>query len=70
HGNAVQGESIVLDCRDTYIRSSGRLVAAVGLRDMVVIETEDAVLVCPKDLAQDVRRVVEQLKRKGREEYL
>jgi len=70
YGNAVQGESIVLDCRDTYIRSSGRLVAAVGLSDMVVIETEDAVLVCPKDRAQDVRSIVEQLKRKGREEYL
>jgi mannose-1-phosphate guanylyltransferase len=60
----------VLDCEDTYVRSSGRLVAALGLRGMVVIDTGDAVLVCPKDRAQDVKTVVEQLKREGKEEYL
>jgi mannose-1-phosphate guanylyltransferase len=69
-GNVIQGESVVLDCEDTYVRSSGRLVAALGLRGMVVIDTGDAVLVCPKDRAQDVKKVVEQLKREGKEEYL
>jgi mannose-1-phosphate guanylyltransferase len=70
NGNVIQGESVVLDCEDTFIRSSGRLVAALGLRGMVVIDTGDAVLVCPKDRAQDVKKVVEQLKREGKEKYL
>jgi mannose-1-phosphate guanylyltransferase len=69
-GNVIQGESVVLDCQDTFIRSSGRLVAALGLRGMVVIDTGDAVLVCPKERAQDVKKIVEQLKREGKEKYL
>ena len=66
----MEGEHVALDCQDTFIRSSGRLVAGVGLRGMIVIATEDAVLVCPKDRAQDVKRIVEQLKREGKEQYL
>ena len=69
-GNVVEGESVVLDCRDTYVHSSGRLVAALGLSGMVVIETEDAVLVCPKERAQDVKKIVEKLKSEGRGQYL
>ena len=69
-GNVAEGEHIALDCQDTYIRSSGRLVAALGLRGMVVIETEDAVLVCPKERAQEVKKIVEQLRREGRDRYL
>jgi mannose-1-phosphate guanylyltransferase len=70
HGNVAQGEHVVLDCRDTLVYSSGRLVAALGLEGMVVVETQDAVLVCPKDRAQDVKQIVEQLKREAREKYL
>jgi mannose-1-phosphate guanylyltransferase len=69
-GNVIQGESVVLDCRDTLIRSSGRLVAALGLHGMVVIDTGDAVLVCPKERAQDVKKIVDKLKREGKEKYL
>lgn len=69
-GNVAQGEHVKLDCRDTYIHSSGRLVAALGLRGMVIIETEDAVLVCPKERAQDVKQIVEKLRREGRGKYL
>lgn len=69
-GNVAEGEHIALDCRDTYIHSSGRLVAALGLQGMVVIETKDAVLVCPKDRAQDVKKIVEQLRKEGKERYL
>ena len=69
-GNVLQGEHVVLDCEDTYIRSAGRLVAAVGLRGMVVIDTGDALLVCPKERAQDVKKIVEQLQREGRNQYL
>jgi mannose-1-phosphate guanylyltransferase len=70
HGNVAEGEHVTVDCQDTYIHSSNRLVAALGLRGMVVIETDDAVLVCPKERAQEVRQIVEQLRREGREKYL
>nr|MBC7246001.1 NTP transferase domain-containing protein [Chloroflexota bacterium] len=69
-GNVVQGEQIVLDCKDTFVYSSGRLVAVLGLQGMIVIDAGDAVLVCPKERAQDVKKVVEELKRQGKGQYL
>jgi len=69
-GNVLQGECVMVDCQDTLIHSSSRLVAALGLRGVVIIDTGDAVLVCPKERAQDVKKIVEQLKRDGKEEYL
>lgn len=69
-GNVARGEHVTLECHDTYVHSSGRLIAALGLNGMVVIETADAVLVCPKERAQDVKKIVERLKREGREKYL
>lgn len=68
--NIAVGEHIALDCHDTYIRSSGRLVAALGLEGMIVIDTGDAVLVCPKSKAQDVKKIVQQLKDEGKTQYL
>jgi mannose-1-phosphate guanylyltransferase len=69
-GNALVGQALILDCEDSYIRSSGRLVAALGLRGMVVVDTGDAVLICPKDRAQDVRKLVDLLRREGKNDYL
>jgi mannose-1-phosphate guanylyltransferase len=69
-GNVLQGEHLVLDCQDTFVRSTGRLVAALGLDGMIVVETEDAVLVCPKSRAQDVKQMVEALRRQGKGRYL
>ncbi len=69
-GNVLQGESVAIDCADSYVHSSGRLVAALGLESIVVIETEDAILVCPKGRVQDVKRIVEQLRSDGRDRYL
>jgi len=69
-GNVAEGEHVALDCQDTYIHSSGRLVAGLGLRGMVIVETADAVLVCPKERAQEVKKLVEKLKKEGREQYL
>jgi mannose-1-phosphate guanylyltransferase len=48
-GNAIRGESVLIDCADTLAFSShGRLVAAIGVRDLVIVDSPDAVLVCPK----------------------
>ena len=69
-GNVVEGQAVVLDCEDSYIRSSGRLVAGLGLQGMIVVDTGDAVLVCSKDRAQDVKKMVDLLKREGKDDYL
>jgi mannose-1-phosphate guanylyltransferase len=62
---------VLLDTTNTYLyASAGRLVATVGLVDFVVVDTPDALLICPKDQAQAVRDVVERLKEDGLEQYL
>ncbi|MFI7550496.1 mannose-1-phosphate guanylyltransferase [Micromonospora sediminimaris] len=49
---------------------AGRLVAAVGVRDLIVVDTEDALLVCPRDRAQDVKSIVDELKRRGEDKLV
>ncbi len=66
-GNAHQGDVIAIDCRNTYAYAQ-RLVALVGLDDVIVVETDDAVLVGKADRMQDVKTVVAQLKAEGRSE--
>jgi len=66
--NVSIGDVLVEDSAGCYLQSTSRLVAAVGLKDHVVVETKDAVLVAPKDRVQDVKRLVEQLKKQGRYE--
>ena len=68
-GNALVGDVLVEDTHDSFVYSSSRLVATVGLRDHVVIETKDAVLVAPKDRVQDVKTLVARLKAAGRYEH-
>ncbi len=67
-GNALIGDAIAHNCRNTFVQSEGRLVAAVGLEDTVIVETRDAVLVASKDQSQDVKELVNQLKADGRSE--
>lgn len=72
-GNVVRGSghSLLPDTANTYVYTSvGRLVVAIGLQDFVVVDTPDALLVCPKDRAQAVRQVVERLTAEGLQEYL
>jgi mannose-1-phosphate guanylyltransferase/mannose-6-phosphate isomerase len=66
-GNATKGDVLHHGARNSYLRSEGPLVAAVGVEDMVVVATPDAVLVSHKSASQDVKRIVEQLERSGRE---
>ena len=68
HGNVAQGDVILQDCHDTLALSDGRLVACVGVRDLVVVETPDAVLVVHKERTQDVKKIVDALKQQGRSE--
>ncbi len=67
-GNTTSGDVVALDCEGSFIQANHRLVTAAGLRDMVVVETEDAVLVIPKDRSQDVKTIVGRLKDDERDE--
>ncbi|WP_180129256.1 mannose-1-phosphate guanylyltransferase/mannose-6-phosphate isomerase [Rhodoferax sp. BLA1] len=67
-GNVAQGDVLLQDCENTLALSEGRLVACVGVRDLVVIETADAILVSHKDKTQDVKKIVDQLKAQKRPE--
>ncbi len=69
-GNVIVGNVVDVESRDSIIYASNRLVATAGLSDLVVVDTEDATLVCHKDRAQDVKKIVEELKRRGAEEHL
>jgi mannose-1-phosphate guanylyltransferase/mannose-6-phosphate isomerase len=66
--NIIVGDVFSEDCERCYLNSNHRFVAAIGLNDMVVVETKDAVLVAPRDRAQDVRLIVDSLKSMGRDE--
>jgi mannose-1-phosphate guanylyltransferase len=69
-GNVARGPVLALDASGCVLYSSGALIAALGVKDLIVVQTEDAVLVCPKDRAQDVRQVVDRLKQMKKERLL
>ncbi|GGK10638.1 mannose-1-phosphate guanylyltransferase/mannose-6-phosphate isomerase [Pseudomonas matsuisoli] len=69
-GNVLYGDTLAEECHDSYIRSDSRLVAALGVKDLVIVETKDAVLVAHKNRAQDLKRVVRSLETDGRHEHL
>jgi mannose-1-phosphate guanylyltransferase/mannose-6-phosphate isomerase len=68
HGNALSGDVLVHDCKRSYVQAESRLVAGVGLEDVIIVETKDAVLVARRQQSQDVKELVSQLKAKGRSE--
>ncbi|MDI6026568.1 AGE family epimerase/isomerase [Corticibacterium sp. UT-5YL-CI-8] len=65
-GNVILGDVVAIDCENSYLRSDGRLLSAVGLKDMAVVATADATFVAPVSHSQNVKKVVEQLERSGR----
>ena len=69
-GNLIRGDAVVIDSTSCVIRSEGRLIAAVGLKDVVVIDTGDALLVVARDSVQEVRKVVDELKRRERKDLI
>lgn len=68
-GNVLRGDVLAEDCSGCYLHSESRLVTAVGLRDHVVVETADAVMVAPKAKVQDVKKLTARLKALGRTEH-
>lgn len=69
-GNAVVGNHLSVGTSGSLIYSPDRLVATIGLEDMIVVDTGDVLMICPRSRAQDVKRLVEMLKARGMEGYL
>ena len=69
HNNRVQGEAVLVDTVNTFVMGDKRLVATVGVQDLIVVDTDDAILVARADCAQDVRKVAKQLKQLNHEAY-
>lgn len=68
NGNVAVGEVVLEDSENSYARSDGTLTALLGVKDVIVVTTQDAVLVAHKDHAQNVKKIVDRLKREGRDE--
>ena len=68
--NYIDGDVITVDSKRTTICGGKRLIAAVGLEDIIIVDTDDVVLVCSKNSTQDVKKVIAQLKEQGRNELI
>jgi mannose-1-phosphate guanylyltransferase len=65
HGNTVRGAHLGIDTDNTLVFGDTRLIATIGIKDMVIVDTPDALLICPKDREQEVREVVRKLEKEG-----
>lgn len=70
YGNIAKADHISLDTTNSIIYGNGKLIATVGLENMIVVSLEDATLVCPKSRAQDVKKIVEKLKMEDRRQII
>jgi len=75
NGNVVIGEkkqknALSIDSSENLIHTNGRLVALVGVKNMIIIDTEEILMIIPQDKSQDVKKIVEELKEQGKKEYL
>lgn len=65
-GNVIMGDVVAMDCGSSYLRSQGKLLTVIGMKDVAVVATPDAVFVAPVSHSQNVKKVVEQLEKSGR----
>lgn len=70
YGNIVSGNVITVDSKRCTIEGKEKLIATVGLRDMIIVDTDDAILICSKSNTSDIKRVIENLKVCNRSEYI
>ena len=70
NGNIVAGNHLAIDTNNCITYSKKRLITTVGVENLIIVETDDAILVCDKNRAQDVKLIVDQLKKEGRDELL
>jgi mannose-1-phosphate guanylyltransferase len=69
-GDEEQVKTLTISSQNNLIHTNGRLVAMVGIDDMIVIDTEEIIMIAPKSRSQDVKKLVERLKEEGAQEYL
>lgn len=69
-GNTLKGKTLTVNSKNTYIQAGEKLIATVGVHDLIIIDTPDALLICRKDSSQEVKEVVDQIKRKQMNDYL
>lgn len=70
NGNALKGDCMTLDCKDSLIMGRDRLIAGIGIDDLLLVETDDVIVVAKKGESQKVKDVVERLKKQGRKEAI
>jgi mannose-1-phosphate guanylyltransferase/mannose-6-phosphate isomerase len=66
NGNVIVGDVVAIDCENSYLRGEGRLLSAIGLKDVAIVSTSDATFVAPVSHSQNVKKIVEQLEKSGR----
>ncbi|HEU4929179.1 MAG TPA: sugar phosphate nucleotidyltransferase [Candidatus Krumholzibacteria bacterium] len=69
-GNVTVGEHVVIDARENTVVAPGRVVALIGVEGLVVVDAGDAILVCRRDRVQDIKQIVAELKRRGRDDLV
>ena len=69
-GNVLHAKAVLIDSHNCFLRSDGRLVAAIGLEEMIIVDTPEVLLVCPRSRAEEVRDLVTLLETDGEEAYL
>ncbi len=70
NGNVVNREQILIDTQNCIVYAKSKLIATLGVEDLIIVEAEDAIMVCHKDKAQSVREIPDELKKQGKVEYL
>ena len=70
HGNVADGQFLAVDTQGCYVRSGDRLVAAIGLKDLIIVDTPDALLVCPRARSEEVKELVNRLAAERMTAYL
>jgi Mannose-1-phosphate guanylyltransferase len=69
-GNVVKGKIISIDTRDCIVKGDKKLIATIGIEDLIVVDTEDAILICKKDRAQDIKQLINEIKENSMDLYL
>ncbi len=70
NGNILDGDAVVLDSEDCIVQGGRRMIAMIGMEHTVVVDTEDALLICDSSHTSDIKKLLEQLRRRGREDLL
>jgi len=69
-GNGSEGTVLFLNSHDTAVFGTERLIAVAGVKDLIIVDSGDALLICHKDQVQSVKQIVEKLKQQGRTDFL